>query len=139
MMANRKIFIRGENRIVGGVCSSISEKYNFPNWILRTIFVVTSIVFYFPIIIYLIIWLIIPNRKVENISKKRKYSLQALGFFIGGIIGWYAGYYLGLIAIDGNKSEGLVLSIFAFVGIPIGTIIGFSTSRIIAEKKLNSK
>ncbi|MFD1293857.1 PspC domain-containing protein [Lutibacter holmesii] len=134
-MTNNKAFTRSENRIIGGVCSAISRKYNLPNWILRTIFIITSIIMTFPILIYLILWLIIPNRKLtEQVSKKRKYLLQSIGFIIGGIIGWFAGYGLGLIAINGDNSGGIVVFIFALIGIPTGAIIGFSISRIKAER-----
>jgi phage shock protein PspC (stress-responsive transcriptional regulator) len=134
-MTDIKTFTRTENRIIGGVCTSISRKYDLPNWILRTIFVITSIVMTFPILIYLILWLIMPNRKLTGQAvKKRKYSLQALGFVIGGIIGCFTGYGLGLIAINGDVSGGIVLFIFALIGIPIGAIIGFSISRIKAER-----
>ena len=128
--------IRNENRIIGGVCSSLSEKYNFPKWILRVIFVITSILMTFPVFIYLLLWLLIPNGiKTTQADKKKKKTSQNLGFFIGGFLGWFIGESLGIIAIDGDKSGGLVVFIFALIGIPVGAIIGFSIMRIISEKR----
>tara|TARA_B100000795_G_scaffold63732_1_gene42971 strand:- start:1218 stop:1631 length:414 start_codon:yes stop_codon:yes gene_type:complete len=135
MSTDRKTLNRNNNNvIVGGVCSLISQKYNFPSWILRTIFVVTSVIMTFPILIYLILWIIIPNRERKE-NKKRKYLLQTIGFFIGGIIGFFVGYGIGLLAIGGDKSGGIVVFIFALLGIPFGAIVGFAVSRMKFEKQ----
>ena len=136
-MIVKKTLERGENRILGGVCSVIAEKYNFPTWLLRLVFVITTIIFTFPILIYLIMWIVIPNKNItKQIDKKRKYLLQTLGIIIGGIVGWYVGYGFGMYSIGDDKSGFLVVIIFALIGIPFGVITGFSTARVLSEKNM---
>jgi len=53
---------------------------------------------------------------------------------LGGVLGWYFGYYFGTIMIEGDKSGGLVVVFFALIGIPIGAITGFSFFRILVER-----
>jgi len=69
---SKKIMTRGSDRIIGGVCSSLSDKYNFHKWLLRLIFVVTTAVFTFPVLLYLILWIIIPDTKVNNNTTRKK-------------------------------------------------------------------
>ncbi len=134
-MLEKEKTVRGKNRIVGGVCSSLSEKYNINPWILRIIFVITSILLTFPALIYIIIWLIIPNKEtIQSDEKKNKYLSQIIGFVIGGVLGWFLGYGLGLLTVGDDNSGFIVVVIFAFIGIPFGAIAGFSIARMIFEK-----
>ncbi len=132
--------VRGDKRIIGGVCYSISKKNKIQPWILRLIFIITSFLFVFPVLIYIILWLIIPNQiQVKPVVRKQKHLLQTIGIITGGVIGWYVGHELGLLAIDGDKTGGLVLAIFSFIGVPVGSIIGFSIARIKAEKEVEEE
>jgi phage shock protein PspC (stress-responsive transcriptional regulator) len=86
--------IRGENRIFGGVCSTLAKKYKTEPWILRIGLIIISIFFYYIIFVYL---LALMNNDPAN--------------------------------------GGIAPVLLAFIGIPVGMVIGFSIARAIAEKK----
>lgn len=142
-MTNKKTFTRSDDRIIGGVCSFLSARYNYPSWVFRVIFIVTFLtiysavlIFLISILIYLILWLVIPN-SVKKENKTKKYLAQTLGFFIGGIFGFLIALGFGLAASStGQPGAGeMAFGIFVIIGIPFGTIAGFFIARIILEKK----
>ena len=93
----------------------------------------TSIVFYFPAIIYVLLWIII--KPEGNPQTKNKSLNQFLGIIIGGIAGFFSGYAFGLWSNNGDPSGGIVVGIFAIFGIPVGMLFGFGLSRYLTEKK----
>jgi phage shock protein PspC (stress-responsive transcriptional regulator) len=138
-LENNKI-IRDKNRIIGGICFSIGKKYKFEPWILRIIFILSSWFLYFPVLLYLILWVIIPNK--EKVERRNLKKNQILGTFIGGILG--ATILCGIFYIDStyanyrpknDKFIGMIMSVI--VGFPIGMVIGFTIVRSLAEKKRN--
>jgi phage shock protein PspC (stress-responsive transcriptional regulator) len=78
------LFRDPDNRVFGGVCSGIGHYFGIDPVILRIIFVVSFIFFGTGILIYLILWLVIPKAvtsadklsmkgepvNVENIKRK---------------------------------------------------------------------
>lgn len=57
-----KILTRGESGWIAGVCSGLSDYYSLRKNGLRLAFIILSIIFFFlPIIVYIILWLILPK------------------------------------------------------------------------------
>lgn len=132
---------RGKSRIIGGVCSTLAKKYNTEPWILRIGLIIISVFFYYLIFVYLIAWLTIPNK--VKVGNKKQSRIQLLGLIIGGILGAFLlGGFTYLISIMNNDpaNGGIAPVLLAFIGIPVGMVVGFSIARAIAEKKsLNEK
>ena len=76
---------REDNRIIGGVCSGISKKYNVYLWITRLTFVIASWLLLVPFLIYLGLWIAIPSRNQFKITDRVR--LQPIGMFVGAFIG----------------------------------------------------
>ncbi len=131
---------RPKKRWIGGVCSGLGEKYKLKPIIFRILFVlctaVLKIFFMFPILIYLLLWIIIPNSKLIPVAeKKRQYTIQSLLGIIGAIIGSGLGYYFGVIQVGNDVSGFLVIIIFFVLGLVAGAVAGFSIARYLSENK----
>lgn len=59
--ANSPVLTRGEHGIIAGVCSGLSQYYGFRKNGLRLSFLLFSFFFALPIIIYIVLWLILPK------------------------------------------------------------------------------
>lgn len=127
---------RGENRIVGGVCFTLAEKYNIQPWILRVGLIIISIYYYYAIFVYLLVWVSIPNKvKVEG---KKQNRIQIIGLIIGGVLGaLLAGGFTFFAALMMNDpaNGGIAPVLLALIGIPVGMVIGFSITRMIVERR----
>ena len=127
---------RGENRIIAGVISAFAKKYNFEPWILWIGLIVISIYSYYAIVIYLVVWLIIPNEIIVQNSKQIRN--QILGIVIGAILGALLcggfTFFFALITNDPGNG-GIAPILVALMSIPLGAVIGFSIVRAIAEKR----
>lgn len=90
---NKRLFRNPDDKVLGGVCSGISAYFNIdPIW-LRLAFVISVIIFGTGILIYIILWVIIPAAKttseklqmrgervtITNIQKSVKEELDNLG------------------------------------------------------------
>ena len=126
---------RGENRIIGGVCSTLAEKYNFNPWLLRIGLVLISIYFYYTMFIYLIAWLTIPNKvKVDNREQSKIYILSiVIGAVLGALLSGGLTYIVAILTNEPGKG-GIAPLLVAIFGIPIGMIIGFSIVKAKEEK-----
>jgi phage shock protein C len=62
---NKRMYRNPDDRILGGVCSGLGAYFNTDPWIFRTLFIVFSIFFLSGIIIYLILWIAIPEAKTS--------------------------------------------------------------------------
>ena len=127
---------RGKNRIIGGVCSTLAEQYNIELWILRVGLIIISIYFYSTVFAYLIAWISIPNEvKVES---KKQNRVQIIGLVIGGILGAlsFGGFtFFAALIMHDPGNGGIAPILLAFMGIPVGMVIGFSITRMTVEKK----
>jgi phage shock protein C len=66
---NSKQLYRSEkNRVIAGVCGGIGEYYNFDPNILRIILVVLSILGGAGVLLYLVIWLIVPSASSKKVG-----------------------------------------------------------------------
>lgn len=62
-MASNKRFERNPmNKVLGGVCSGLADYFNFDVTLIRVIFVVASLFGSFGIWLYIILWIIAPER-----------------------------------------------------------------------------
>ena len=70
--SDKRLFRDGENKIIGGVCSGISAYFNINPLIVRILFVVLALLAGSSIIIYLILWIAIPEAKtsIEKLQMK---------------------------------------------------------------------
>ncbi|MBK9291114.1 MAG: PspC domain-containing protein [Bacteroidetes bacterium] len=65
-MNNQTTFYRSRiNRIIGGVCGGLSERLNFDVSILRLIFVLLTLFGGGGLLIYIVLWIIVPERPWE--------------------------------------------------------------------------
>ena len=55
------VLTRGEHGIIAGVCSGLSQYYGFRKTGLRIAFLVFSFFFALPVILYIVLWLILPK------------------------------------------------------------------------------
>lgn len=139
--------IRSENRVIAGICSAFSEKYNISRWKIRTgVVVATVVLYYFPVLIYLIFWLVMPNSiEIEPEVKKRKYSLQTRGFIIAGILSWLIVFIFYLIVESSTRRDSYgasivgILFLLSFLAIPLSGIVGLFIGRLIVERKITFK
>ena len=63
--ASKRMYRNPDERILGGVCSGLGAYFNTDTWIFRAIFIVFSIFFFAGVIIYLILWIAIPDAKTS--------------------------------------------------------------------------
>lgn len=59
--ASKRMYRDTDNRILGGVCSGLGAYFNTDPWIFRVLFIVFAIFFLSGFIIYLILWIAIPE------------------------------------------------------------------------------
>lgn len=92
-MGERRLFRDPDDRILGGVCSGIAKYFGIERTILRLVFALTVFFGGTGLVLYLILWMVIPKAKttadklrmagdpvnVENIQKKVKDNLNKLG------------------------------------------------------------
>ena len=125
---------REDNRIIGGVCAGISEKYNVHPWLIRIAFVIASWKLLVPFIIYLGLWIAIPSRNQFKTTDRA--ILQPIGIMVGAAIGLLI--FIVVFNTDEMRSQGpfaLLIMIPLFLLIPLGAIIGFFIARLRSKKK----
>lgn len=97
---NEKLYRSEEGRIIGGVCSGLAEYFKSDVWIIRIIFIISSFFGAVGIILYLILWVILPEKNMPNeenhnthhsaddhfhsdhLRHKRMHARGAVGFFL---------------------------------------------------------
>lgn len=62
---NKRMYRNPDERILGGVCSGLGAYFNTDPWIFRALFIVFSVFFLSGFIIYLILWIAIPEAKTS--------------------------------------------------------------------------
>jgi len=66
----KKLYRDVDNKVIGGVCSGISDYFNIDPLSIRILFAVIFFIFGSGLLLYLILWLIIPKADTEE--KKRE-------------------------------------------------------------------
>ncbi|WP_196889874.1 PspC domain-containing protein [Aureivirga sp. CE67] len=129
--------VRGNNRIIGGVCQSIGERYKIEPILLRVAFVVSLFFINISIFIYLILWNTIPNERKINLKKGTQIRTQILGSVIGSLLGvvFLGGVAYLTMELLNDSSGFLGVIILAIYGFPLGAVLGFSVVKLIMEKK----
>lgn len=70
-MAKEKILLRSKtNRLIGGVCAGIGNYFDVDPTLIRIIFVLITLFGGSGILLYLVLWLIIPSDKKSGVSVK---------------------------------------------------------------------
>jgi len=59
--STRRMYRDPDNRMLGGVCSGLGAYFNLDPWVFRIIFIITGIFFLSGLLIYLILWVTIPE------------------------------------------------------------------------------
>lgn len=60
----KKIYLSQEDKKIGGVCGGLSEYYDKDSTLFRILFIVLALFKGAGVVLYLIMWLIIPKRPV---------------------------------------------------------------------------
>ncbi len=71
-MTNKKIYRRIDNVIIAGVCGGLADYFKIDEILVRIIFVALTIWGGSGVLIYLILWLLIPKESQKN----KKYNLE---------------------------------------------------------------
>lgn len=70
-MTKEKILLRSKtNRLVGGVCAGIGDYFDIDPTLIRIIFVLITLFGGSGLLLYLVLWLIIPSDKKSKVSVK---------------------------------------------------------------------
>lgn len=143
--SNKKLYRNTNKKVLGGVCSGLADYFGVSELLVRILWLILSLFFCIGIIIYIILWIAIPdkkylesdldksdnnsNREKSNSTKgvvKNSFSILGIiviGCFLGFLGGWEYGRSLGY---TGGKSIGTLmtaLSGFVFGGV-LASIIG---------------
>lgn len=70
--ASRRMYRDPDNRIIGGVCGGIGTYFDFDPLILRIVFVIALLVFGTGLLIYILLWIVIPEAK----TIEQKYEMR---------------------------------------------------------------
>lgn len=63
---DKKLFLSGSNKKIGGVCGGIGERYNIDPTVIRILFILAAFMFTLPVIgIYILLWAVLPNGESE--------------------------------------------------------------------------
>jgi phage shock protein PspC (stress-responsive transcriptional regulator) len=54
--------------VLGGVLAGLAYKTNIPAWVLRTIVVILSCFIFFPVLVYLVVWMFAPSTTMYEIN-----------------------------------------------------------------------
>ncbi|UTW63096.1 PspC domain-containing protein [bacterium SCSIO 12741] len=116
---------RSEKKMIGGVCQGLSETWNIPVIVLRLLFVGSTLFFFFPVLVYLVLLVSLPEQNGAPNKLQKPSFKTAIPAVIGIIAGFFCGYLGGLIAIGGDSSGFLVVIFFSLCGAVAGGIGGF--------------
>ena len=70
MEQSKRLYRNPEKRVLGGVCSGLGAYFNTDPLLIRIIFIVVTIIFTSGILVYLIMWMIMPEARTE--AQKRE-------------------------------------------------------------------
>lgn len=102
--ARTRLFRDTSDRMIGGVCSGLAAYMNVDPSIVRILFaIVTFGGFGVGFLIYIVLWMVLPPKDLENYSGKRLYR-NPDDKVIGGVAGGLAAYF--------NKESWLIRLIF---------------------------
>lgn len=119
--AKKRLYRDSSDKFIGGVCSGIAAYLNVDPAIVRILFaIITFGGFGLGFLAYILLWIILPEKDIENFSGKRLYR-NPDDRVIGGVAGGLAAYF--------NKSSSTIRLIFAAplaLNILFGVLGGFN-------------
>ncbi len=62
-----KLLSLGKNKKIAGVCSGLADYFGIDVTVVRILFLISSLWFFIPVILYLICWIIMPNQENPDI------------------------------------------------------------------------
>ena len=102
--ARKRLYRDSSDKFIGGVCSGIAAYMNIDPAIVRILFaIITFGGFGLGFLAYILLWIILPAKDIENFSGKRLYR-NPDDRIIGGVAGGLAAYF--------NKSTSTIRLIF---------------------------
>ncbi|HMA59714.1 MAG TPA: PspC domain-containing protein [Halanaerobiales bacterium] len=92
----KKLYRSRESRVIGGVCGGIGEYFEIDPVIVRLVFLILFFVFGVGLITYIIAWIIIPDKPLdqaeveyeideEAIKKQKEKRMKVLGYILFGL------------------------------------------------------
>ncbi len=119
--AKKRLYRDSSDKFIGGVCSGIAAYLNVDPAIVRILFaIITFGGFGLGFLIYILLWIILPTKDLENYSGKRLYR-NPDDKVIGGVAGGLAAYF--------NKETWIIRLIFIAplaLSILLGVLRGFT-------------
>ena len=64
--SSRRIYRDSDNRLLGGVCAGLAAWFNINMWIIRFIFVLLACGGGFGVLIYIVLWILLPEAKTTS-------------------------------------------------------------------------
>lgn len=117
----RRLYRDSSDKFIGGVCSGIANYLNTDPAIIRILFaIITFGGFGLGFLVYILLWMILPDKDLEGFSGKRLYR-NPDDRMIGGVAGGLAAYF--------NSRTSTVRLVFAapiVLSVLIGMLDGFS-------------
>lgn len=118
--------VRGENKILAGVCSGIAEKYSINTLLVRVLFFVLTPFIWLPFFAYVILWILTPtNTKRDKNKTKWQVIFSIIGIILGAVIGFFGGMFFGDTILGYKGGDSIMAFITGIFGIPIGAALGF--------------
>ncbi len=91
--ARGRMYRNMDDKFIGGVCSGLANYFNLDPTIVRLLFaIITFGGFGMGFIIYILLWIVIPERRLEDFTGKRLYR-NPDDRIIGGVAGGLAAYF----------------------------------------------
>lgn len=87
-----RLYRNSEDKAIGGVCSGIAAYFNIDTSLVRIIWAILVFAGGTGILLYLLLWIVIPERKVET-TVERKLFRNPDDRMIGGVCGGIASYF----------------------------------------------
>jgi phage shock protein PspC (stress-responsive transcriptional regulator) len=94
---NKRVYRSRTDRVIGGVCSGLAEYFNMDPTLMRIVFVVLIFAKGIGLLAYIIGWILIPERKEEEVEGGPATSSTASRFLPGLIL-----VVIGLIFLFNN-------------------------------------
>ena len=150
--STKKLYRNTNKKVFGGVCSGLANYFGISVILVRILWLILSIFFCIGIIIYIILWIAIPDKKYlesdldksDNNSNRDKSnstkgvvknSFSILGIIIiGCVLGFWGGWEYGRsLGYTGGESIGTFM--IALSGFVIGGVLASIIGVIIVSKK----
>ncbi|HCW06947.1 MAG TPA: hypothetical protein DGG95_06240, partial [Cytophagales bacterium] len=133
--ANKKLFRDQKRKVLGGVCAGLAHYFSVDMVWVRLIFALLAFGFGGGILVYLILWIVLPgNQNMEEEKSIKKMYRKSEGKVLGGVAGGIAAYFGADVILI--RVLFVILSFFGAFGIILYLIFWFSLSeaKTITEK-----